>query len=452
MSEKTSTQPLHEYQRFLESIPNDWDLKEIRQLGTVVGGGTPSRDAPSFWLGSIPWVTPGEVSGNATKLLYDTNEHISAAGLAGSSATMLPAGSLMVTTRATLGARAINAVPMATNQGFKSIVFREAADSGFYIHLFEKVQPELVRRASGTTFLEISGTEFAGIQLPSPSSEEKLLISEILTTVDTAIHETDALITKLTAIKQGLLQDLLTRGIDANGALRPPQNEAPNLYKESPLGWIPQEWNVVTLESVSKTVTSGSRDWARFYADEGALFVRIGNLTREHINFRYESTIYVRPPRNADGQRTRLESGDILISITADLGIVGVVPDGLGEAYINQHIALVRPDLNVVNSRFVGHYLAGPMAQSYISKLNDAGAKAGLNLPTIRGLVTVKPLRTEQTLIATRLDEIDNRIQNATTESAKLRELKAGLMDDLLTGRVRVTPLLVEASQQQESA
>lgn len=286
---------------------------------------------------------------------------------------------------------------------------------------------------------------FDEFRIAAFNSTEQHRIAQILDTLDTAIHQTEAIIAKLKAVKQGLLHDLLTRGITAYGELRPPQAEAPQLYKESPLGWIPKEWDVVTLESVSKTVTSGSRDWARFYADSGALFVRIGNLTREHINFRYESTMYVRPPRNADGQRTRLESGDILISITADLGIVGVVPDGLGEAYINQHIALVRPDLDAANSRFVGHYLAGPIAQTYISKLNDAGAKAGLNLPTIRGLVTAKPLRPEQDLIAARLDEIDNRIQNATAESAKLRELKSGLMDDLLTGRVRVTPLL-EAS------
>lgn len=271
-------------------------------------------------------------------------------------------------------------------------------------------------------------------------------------TLDTAIHETEAIIVKLKAVKHGLLRDLLARGIAANGELRPSRCEAPHLYKKSLLGWIPEEWDVVTLESVSKTVTSGSRDWARFYADDGALFVRIGNLTREHINLRYESSMYVRPPRNADGQRTRLESGDILISITADLGIVGVVPNGLGEAYINQHIALVRPDLDAVNSRFVGHYLAGPIAQTYISKLNDSGAKAGLNLPAIRSLMTIRPLRPEQDLIAAHLDEIDERIQNATAESAKLRELKAGLMGDLLTGRVRVTPLLAEAAQHQGGA
>lgn len=279
-------------------------------------------------------------------------------------------------------------------------------------------------------------------RLALPTVDEQTLIAGILDTLDTQIEKTQALIAKLEQVKEGLLQDLLTRGVDENGELRPSVEEAPELYKASPLGLIPKDWGGATLESVSHAVTSGSRDWACFYADTGALFVRIGNLTREHINLRFDSAIYVRPPANADGQRTRLEAGDILISITADLGIVGVVSQELGEAYINQHIALVRPNFDEINPRFVGHYLAGEVAQTYIRKLNDAGAKAGLNLPTIRRLMTAKPPRCEQNFIAERVDEIDGRVQDAKTESAKLSALKAGLMDDLLTGHVRVTSLL----------
>lgn len=210
----------------------------------------------------------------------------------------------------------------------------------------------------------------------------------------------------------------------------------------SALGWIPREWDIATLEKVSILVTSGSRDWAHYYAESGALFVRIGNLTREHINFRFDSVVYVRPPRNADGQRTKLATGDVLISITADLGIVGVVSEAMAGSYINQHVALVRPDMDLVNPRFIGHYMGSPIVQSYIARLNDSGAKAGLNLPTVRGLLTVKPGRREQDFIAARLDKIDARIQDAVEEVSKIAELKSGLMDDLLTGRVRVTPLL----------
>ena len=281
------------------------------------------------------------------------------------------------------------------------------------------------------------------LELLTPPLNEQNVVVKVLDTIDTAIQQTQAIINKLKQLKQGLLHDLLTRGVGANGELRPCYEDAPHLYKESPLGWIPKEWEVKGLDSISSTVTSGSRDWARFYADTGALFVRIGNLTREHINFRYDSVIYVNPPTNGDGQRTKLEAGDILISITADLGIIGVVGDTMGEAYINQHIALVRPVYNDVNSRYIGHYLCSSQAQNYISKLNDGGAKSGLNLPTIRSLEISLPLsRVEQDCIATQLDNIDNQIQTSKQELEKLKSTKSGLMDDLLTGRIRVSSLL----------
>lgn len=247
MSETPDVPPRHQYEAFLQQLPADWEQKEITQIGPVVGGGTPSRAVPSFWRGSIPWVTPGEVSGEAAKLLHDTNDHISASGLAGSGANLLPAGSLLVTTRATLGARVINAVPMATNQGFKSIVFKRPEEASYYFHLFEKVKPELVRRASGTTFLEISGTEFGAIKVPSPPPAEKLMIAQVLDTLDTAILQTEAIIEKLKQLKRGLLHDLLTRGVDANGELRPCHEQAPELYRQSSSGYTPLEWNRDTL-------------------------------------------------------------------------------------------------------------------------------------------------------------------------------------------------------------
>ena len=358
-------------------------------------------------------------------------------------AKLVKKSDVLVSVRAPVGAVNIADRDYCIGRGLAGIRL-SGIEPNLAAQLVQHQSADLRRVAQGTTFEAISKSDLQTLQLRLPPVAELPVIAQLLDTLDTAIHQTEAIVEKLKQVKQGLLHDLLTRGVDANGDLRPSYEQAPELYQDSPLGWVPKAWDVVTLESVSHTVTSGSRDWARFYADSGALFVRIGNLTREHINFRYESTIYVRPPRNADGQRTRLESGDILISITADLGIIGVVPDGMGEAYINQHIALVRPNLSIINPRFVGHYLASPVAQTYISKLNDSGAKAGLNLPTIRSLITAKPIGDEQDVIATRLDEIDKRIQNATTESAKLRELKSGLMDDLLTGRVRVTPLLAQ--------
>jgi len=296
--------------------------------------------------------------------------------------------------------------------------------------------------AIGTKMPRTSWNQLKALKVFCPELPSQEIIANILDSLDAAIQKTEAIIEKLKQIKQGLLHDLLTRGIDANGELRPPPELAPQLYKESPLGLIPVGWELSSIDSISTIVTSGSRSWAPFYSDSGAFFVRIGNLTRDHINLRFDSVIFVNPPKNADGQRTKLEAGDLLISITADLGIVGVVPCNFGEAYINQHIAMVRLDQEQVNCRFVGHFLAGGRIQKIISQLNDSGAKAGLNLPTIRQLMMLIPPKSEQETVALRLDTVDDRIQLAKTELEKLKRQKVGLMNDLLTGQVRVTPLL----------
>ena len=233
----------------------------------------------------------------------------------------------MVTTRATLGARAINGVPMTTNQGFKSIVFKQAADASFYLHLFDKVQPELVRRASGTTFLEISGAEFSSIEVPSPSQDEKRLIIEILDTLDTAIFETEAIIAKLKAVKQGLLHNLLTRGVDSNGELRPPQAEAPHHYKESPLGWIPKEWTYGTLDTWLNGKPRNGYSPQEASEWTGIQMLGLGCLTNEG----FEPTQLKPAPRGDSRLATvMLADGDLLISRsnTRDLvGLAGVYRD-----------------------------------------------------------------------------------------------------------------------------
>ncbi|MDA7418305.1 restriction endonuclease subunit S [Xenophilus arseniciresistens] len=436
MSNPTEDQPLHHYQRFLQQLPQDWGRMQVRQLGSVVGGSTPSRTVPSFWRGTIPWVTPGEVSGKTGKLLHGTNEHISASGLVGSGANLLPAGSLLVTTRATLGVCVVNAVPMATNQGFKSIVFRQAADSAFYVHLFDKVRPELVRRASGTTFLEISGSEFGSIEVPAPSQGEKLQISRILDTLDTAIHETEAIIAKLKAVKQGLLHDLLTRGIDANGELRPPQAEAPHLYNLSPLGWIPNEWAVLPLEQITEVPICYGIVQVFGFVSNGVPVLAIRDLHGDYTTGIHRTALSI----DAAYPRSRVRPGDVLLSIKGTLGRVSVVPSHF-VGNISRDIALIRPTPTVLPQ-----YLA-KMLQSSIGQRLLFSAQVG----TTRGEISIAPLRrmevpvpsvAEQKQLIKLLEASETQIRHEELALKKLRLQKSGLMDDLLTGRVRVTPLL----------
>jgi type I restriction enzyme S subunit len=334
---------------------------------------------------------------------------------------------------------AIPQVEFCTNQGCKSILLKPEYDEGFvYYNIIFHID-KIKRFGEGTTFSEISKTALAEIALPFPEDKsEQTQIAEILFIIDKAIEQNEALIAKQERIKAGLMQDLLTKGIDEHGNIRSEENDA---FKDSPLGRIPAEWEVISIGKLATKITSGSRGWAKYYSEEGALFLRISNLTREHINLRFDDLIRVNPPESTEGKRTGVETGDILISITADLGIVGVIPHNFEQAYVNQHIALVRLDKEEIEPRWVGHLLSGKSCQRQFQILNDAGAKAGLNLPTIASLIILKPPDSEQQKITKILDQCDFSIAMEKTNLNKYRRLKKGLMQDLLTGRVRVTRL-----------
>ena len=309
--------------------------------------------------------------------------------------------------------------------------------SEFVYFALQQLDFTLLGAQQAIPMLTVGNLEY--VTIPKFPKPEQTKIAEILSTVDRAIEQTEALIAKQQRLKTGLMQDLLTRGIDEHGNLR---SEQTHKFKDSPLGRIPVEWEVSRLESVSDFVTSGSRGWAQYYSTEGAFFLRIGNLTRHHINMRFDDVVRVNPPKSSEGNRTAVMCGDLLISITADLGIIGVIPAGFEEAYVNQHIALVRLSKSDVDPRFVGWLLNSRSGQSQFVKLNESGAKAGLNLPTIKNLLIPKMEISEQSRIAKILDAATQKGSEFHQRLAKLRSLKTALMQDLLTGRKRVTELL----------
>ena len=138
-----------------------------------------------------------------------------------------------------------------------------------------------------------------------------------------------------------------------------------------------------TIREMSSVVTSGSRGWAQYYSDHGAKFVRIGNLTRDRIRIDLSDIQFVDLPDGAEGKRTQLQPNDVLVSITADLGSIGLVHDDIGEAYVNQHIAMIR-FLNPVQGEFMAWYLRSDYGQKDLLKNKRGGGKLGLGLDDIR--------------------------------------------------------------------
>jgi len=201
---------------------------------------------------------------------------------------------------------------------------------------------------------------------------------------------------------------------------------------------IPDGWETIKLGSIANKVTSGARDWAKHYSDSGAKFIRMTNLSRDGIHLNLEKLKYVDIKNSStDGQRTSLQEGDILISITAELGKIGLVPHNLGQSYINQHTALVRLNCSYVSPIYIAYLLSSRPLNYTINRMNDSGAKSGLNLSTVKAIPISLPPLPEQKKIAQILSSWDKAIETVEKLIANSQQKKKALMQQLLTGKKR---------------
>lgn len=292
------------------------------------------------------------------------------------------------------------------------------------------------RLCVGSTQRAINQSDLAEIRVSFPDFSKQRRIAEILSTVDDAIEQTEALIAKSELIKVGLMNDLFTRGVTADGQLRPPPGKAPKLYRESPLGRLPKQWDISRIGELASVVTSGSRGWAAYYAAEGALFVRSQNVREGYLDF--SDRQHVAPPVGSEGQRTRVFPQDLLVTITGNnVGNVACVPAGWVEvAFVSQHVGLVRL-LEPGFSGLIANFLSpGAPGNQQLVNAQYGQSKPGLNLDNLRDLQVPVPRRSEGEMIAERLAEDQASIELEAEYLGQLQALKRGLLSDLLTGRV----------------
>ncbi len=293
--------------------------------------------------------------------------------------------------------------------------------------------------AGSTNQLELSRKPVKASKLPVPAVQEQRGIAQILDTLDTAIRATEALIDKLKAVKQGLLHDLLTRGIDANGQLRPPQSEAPQLYKESPLGWIPRAWEVTLLGACTSWASGGTP--SRAVASHW-----IGNVPlltpKDMKSFELSDTIEHVSATAAESGSTLMPADTVFIVVRGMI-LAHSFPVVLATRPMafNQDVKAIRAG-EQLHPRFLAYWLVAN-SDGFLRKVTEAthGTKK-LDMENLVGAPIGLPSLQEQAAIIARLESTSEKHVTETAYLAQLSAMKSGLMDDLLTGRVRVTPLL----------
>lgn len=284
--------------------------------------------------------------------------------------------------------------------------------------------------------------------VPRFAPSEQHQIAEALDCMGTAIRETEEIIKKLKAAKQGLLHDLLTRGIDDNGELRPAQSEAQHFYKKSPLGWIPKEWDtkqfgelLAAVDPAMRSGPFGSALLKEELVENGVPLLGIDNVHVERFVTDYQR--FVSPKKFAELSRYSVRPLDLMITIMGTVGRCCLVPETIGQALSSKHTWTVSLDQEKYSP-----YLAmlqinySPWVSDRFSRDQQGGTMAAIRSETLRSLLFPVPPREERRNIEQCLRGISERIEQESNEASKLHLEKAALMDDLLTGRVRVTPLL----------
>jgi type I restriction enzyme S subunit len=208
-------------------------------------------------------------------------------------------------------------------------------------------------------------------------------------------------------------------------------------YKLSEVGVIPEEWEIISLGRLSAFITSGSRGWARYYSDDGALFIRSQNVRDGRLDF--TESQFVNSPQGSEGSRTRVNRNDLLITITGNgVGNVALVELELGEAYISQHVGLVRL-LTPSSGQYVNRFLSpGSPGNGQIWASQSGQSKPGLTLKNLQDFWVALPPFPEQRAIVTALSDGDALVESLEQLILKKRNIKQGAMQDLLTGKTRL--------------
>lgn len=207
---KALMQQLLTGEKRLAGFKQAWSKVKVSKMGSISSGGTPDTTKKEYWDGGINWLTPTDVTSLKSRYVFSTNKTISEKGLKNSSAKMLPRGALLICTRATIGAMAISTTEIATNQGFKNLVPNAEFSVEFLYYLFIFNVKELVRKSSGSTFLELSKSDFEKLTFLCPCLDEQHKIASVLIAADDAIAVQQQKLHYLKQEKKALMQQLLT--------------------------------------------------------------------------------------------------------------------------------------------------------------------------------------------------------------------------------------------------
>ncbi len=373
------------------TTPSNWQRVRLGDVAEIIGGGTPSTQITSFWNGSINWFTPTEIG--ITKYVYKSQRTITPLGLKKSSAKLLPIGTILLTSRASIGDCAILKVVATTNQGFQSLIPLEKINNEFLYYLMLTLKNKLLKLASGSTFLEVSPNKIKNLLIPLPPLNEQIAIANILSDLDRYLYSLRALILKKESVKKALSFELLSQRKRLKG--------------------FNQAWQKVRLGDICE-ITTGSLD-----ANEMVHYgkYRFYTCAKEYYFI----------------DKYAFDTEAILIS--GNGAYVGYVHYYKGKFNAYQRTYVL--DNFSEHIIFVKYFLT-MFLQSHIQTNKNEGNTPYIVMATLKDFEIPLPPLNEQIAIANILSDLDNEIISLKNKKRQFDNIKKALNHDLMSAKIRV--------------
>jgi type I restriction enzyme S subunit len=417
----------------------EWMEKSLTELADFVMGQSPESFAVSEQQGGLPFLQGcaefGQINPEPKFYVHPPLR-------------VAPVGSTLISVRAPVGTMNEADQSYGIGRGLAAIVGKKRSNQ-FLRYAIEMNASWLHRRSQGSTFLAIGSDDLRKLPIMVSDNPDRCeAAAKVISLIDTQIEATQALIAKQERVRAGLMQDLFTRGVDEHGRLRPPNEKAPHFYHQTELGWLPKGWEVSGLKGKGpingghlKTGPFGSSLKIEHWVPQGRPVITIGSLGEGILE--HEELLYV-----SDETATRLEAyqlapGDVVFSRVADVGrSVVIEPDNSGWI-MSSNLMRIRLDVTKVRPRFLHLQLAfNAVLRTQVRRSINSGGRDVANAAVLNSLKFAWPTPYEQDQIIVAAGKLDAENGFLKEGLLKLRLQRLGLMQDLLTGKVSVAPLL----------
>lgn len=414
---------------------------------------------PKYFGGNVGWVRIVDVT-RSKRYLRQTEQYLSPLGEAHS--VRVRPNDLIMSICGTIGRPIIIDMEACIHDGFVQFYDVVGTDLDYFYYVLFHAERDFQGMGQPGTQVNLNTSLVGKKEVFRPALPTQQKIARILQTIDRAMEKTEALIEKYQQIKAGLMHDLFTRGLWTQeeldrgnhqgtpaeatakpGQLRPTRQDAPHLYQETPIGWIPRAWNLRPCSELCSRICVGIViQPAKYYVKEGVPAFRSANVREEGID--PSNLVYISQKSNALLAKSQVRSGDIISVRTGYPGTSAVVPDQYDGC--NCVDILISTPREEVCSEYLCSWINSDFGKEQVLRQQGGIAQQHFNVGELRQLLVGLPAVEEQTLITKRLATSSARIELEKAVFQKLQLQKAGLMNDLLTGKVPVTPDSEEAS------